>query len=86
MTTSSHGSLLLCTYFSGITEVLERCSQDLHCLLVLVKEGDDKMEKIAFPHVIWRLLLEVYHGQVVVRIRPAYSVRRIKVDAIQGVR
>ncbi len=85
MTTSSHGSLLLCTYFSGITEVLERCSQDLHCLLVLVKEGDKKMKK-AFSHVVWWLLLEVYHGQIVVRIRPAYSVRTIKVDAIHGVR
>ncbi len=63
--------MTMCTHFNGVTEVLERRFQDFHCLMVLVKEGDNKMKEIAFPHVVWWLLLKVYHGQVMVRVSSA---------------
>ena len=62
--------MTMCTYFSGVTEVLERRFQDFHCLMVLVKEGDNKMKE-SLPRVVWWLLLKVYHGQVMVRVSSA---------------
>ena len=46
------------TYGSGIIEIFEGCSVDLHRMVAAIIHGDDKVEEIAFPHVLWGLLLE----------------------------
>ena len=48
-----------CPYSCGIIEVLENSSVDFHWVIAAVIHGDDKVEEVAFPHVLRGLLLKL---------------------------
>ena len=59
------------TYGSGVIEILEDCLVDFNWVAITVVHGNDKVEEVAFSHVLWRLLLELGWEQLVMGPLPA---------------
>lgn len=58
------------TYSSNsIVKVFKDSLLDLNAVLLPIKERDDEMEKVALPHIVWRLLLKLSRCNVI-RCRP----------------